>query len=190
MTNNALDRLNTLGAEVKRMQEEMREAAQEAVKDGTQAIFAEYGDLIEQFGWTQYTPYFNDGEPCEFSMGELSIIAKVDMEELEARSGPFDDDWSRRSAIRDNEWHYGGSSAFGGYGEGTNRSDKIIGHSWNNSEKPNPDFDERYSAAKDAIQTVYNILSQNDKLARDIFDDHVEVIFTSEGVDVEEYDHD
>jgi hypothetical protein len=29
---------------------------------------------IESFGWTQYTPYFNDGEPCVFSAsGELSV---------------------------------------------------------------------------------------------------------------------
>lgn len=25
---------------------------------------------IEKIRWTQYTPYFNDGEPCEFSVGD------------------------------------------------------------------------------------------------------------------------
>jgi hypothetical protein len=30
---------------------------------------------IESFGWTQYTPYFNDGEPCVFHVsGELSVL--------------------------------------------------------------------------------------------------------------------
>ncbi len=24
---------------------------------------------IDSFGWKQYTPYFNDGDPCEFSVG-------------------------------------------------------------------------------------------------------------------------
>jgi hypothetical protein len=27
--------------------------------------------LIVEFGWRQYTPYFNDGDPCVFSPGEL-----------------------------------------------------------------------------------------------------------------------
>lgn len=27
-------------------------------------------EYIDSFGWTQYTPYFNDGDPCVFSVGE------------------------------------------------------------------------------------------------------------------------
>lgn len=28
---------------------------------------------VTAVGWTQYTPYFNDGDPCEFSVGEISL---------------------------------------------------------------------------------------------------------------------
>ena len=37
-------------------------------------IFEKYSKL-ESFGWTQYTPYFNDGDSCVFSaqVGYISI---------------------------------------------------------------------------------------------------------------------
>lgn len=28
---------------------------------------------VDSIRWRQYTPYFNDGEPCEFSVGELMV---------------------------------------------------------------------------------------------------------------------
>lgn len=31
--------------------------------------------------WEQYTPYFNDGEPCEFSLYEVRILPDVEMSE-------------------------------------------------------------------------------------------------------------
>lgn len=35
-------------------------------------IFKKFPDL-KTFAWTQYTPYFNDGEPCYFSVNTYSI---------------------------------------------------------------------------------------------------------------------
>jgi len=29
---------------------------------------------INSFGWTQYTPYFNDGDECVFSVNEVSVV--------------------------------------------------------------------------------------------------------------------
>lgn len=40
-------------------------------------IFEKYPE-IKAFGWTQYTPYFNDGESCEFSVNELSAAGGDD----------------------------------------------------------------------------------------------------------------
>ena len=31
---------------------------------------------IDGIVWTQYTPYFNDGDPCEFSVHEINVIPK------------------------------------------------------------------------------------------------------------------
>lgn len=32
--------------------------------------------------WHQYTPYFNDGEPCEFSVGDVSVTSNKEVAEL------------------------------------------------------------------------------------------------------------
>lgn len=51
--------------------EAARKAAQKLVKaafeQGATALFAANPEL-KSFDWTQYTPYFNDGEPCEFGV--------------------------------------------------------------------------------------------------------------------------
>lgn len=44
---------------------------------------------IKSFGWRQYTPYFNDGEPCEFTVhAALSVLL-------------YDGDQSRRTELHD-----------------------------------------------------------------------------------------
>lgn len=35
--------------------------------------FADHPEVLG-FCWTQYAPYFNDGEPCEFSIDEVSLM--------------------------------------------------------------------------------------------------------------------
>jgi len=48
---------------------EAREAAKAVVKtlflEMTASVFSQFPTL-KSFGWTQYTPYFNDGDPCTF----------------------------------------------------------------------------------------------------------------------------
>lgn len=181
---NAIERLKDLNDRVNAMRAEMRESAKEAIAEGTKVIFAEYGDLVAQFGWTQYTPYFNDGDPCEFGMGELSLIAIEDLEDLRAETEyDLDDQYERQCAFADNDWNYGGSPSFSTY---RGKVSKMVG--W--PEAPNADFDQRYADAYEACRAVYNICgSDGQKIAKDIFGDHVTVTFTSEGVDVEEYEH-
>ena len=33
---------------------------------------------LENFGWTQYIPYFNDGDPCEFGLYEILYNDEID----------------------------------------------------------------------------------------------------------------
>jgi len=55
--------------------EAMMAIAEEAVFDSLYDVFIEH-PTIQTISWTQYTPYFNDGEPCEFSVhdGACSIL--------------------------------------------------------------------------------------------------------------------
>jgi len=45
---------------------EYSSAVTELLEAQAKAFFAKYG-WLESFGWTQYTPYFNDGAVCVFS---------------------------------------------------------------------------------------------------------------------------
>lgn len=55
-------------------------------------------DDIEAVRWTQYTPYFNDGDVCEFSVGELYIKFVGDDE-----SGDYEDGYLERFDLRGNK---------------------------------------------------------------------------------------
>ena len=58
--------LSTLKEKIESLNNELRTQFKAALKQETDKIFNKYPDL-EAITWTQYTPYFNDGEPCEFS---------------------------------------------------------------------------------------------------------------------------
>lgn len=51
---------------------EAKEKVKSLLAKGMKALFEAYPD-IETFSWTQYTPYFMDGDPCEFSVNTYSI---------------------------------------------------------------------------------------------------------------------
>ena len=57
---------------LKKFQDEMRKKAEVAMKH----FFKEYFDAnpkVNAVYWTQYTPYFNDGDTCEFSVHEINM---------------------------------------------------------------------------------------------------------------------
>jgi len=47
------------------------------LKKGLNVIFEEYPN-IDSISWNQYTPYFNDGDPCEFSVNTWDIKFESD----------------------------------------------------------------------------------------------------------------
>jgi hypothetical protein len=54
----------------------VKEACAAAVGALFKKFFAEYPQ-VTAVGWTQYTPYFNDGEPCEFSVGDFHATTRT-----------------------------------------------------------------------------------------------------------------
>jgi len=64
-----LPKLENVAAESEKVKERMREAAQKelipALNEATKLVFEKYPKM-EKIGWVQYTPYFNDGDPCVF----------------------------------------------------------------------------------------------------------------------------
>ena len=67
----------------------------EGVNWGPQLTAAEFAALLQpvlddpeivRFGWNQYTPYFNDGEPCEFGTYAPWFLTRADEVKLGAAS--------------------------------------------------------------------------------------------------------
>jgi hypothetical protein len=65
MLNDYNETINQLN-EIKKIAQEKTKVV---LKEGTKAIFE--NSKVTWIGWTQYTPYFNDGNECVFSVNEL-----------------------------------------------------------------------------------------------------------------------
>jgi hypothetical protein len=52
--------------QIKELRKNIKKQAKDFFSDASKGLFESYPELIS-FRWTQYTPYFNDGDPCVFS---------------------------------------------------------------------------------------------------------------------------
>jgi len=71
--------------------EKLEKEGENAVKE----VFKEFFDKhpsAESISWTQYTPYFNDGDPCYFSVNEMELNADEDYEDEEKNSEESQED--------------------------------------------------------------------------------------------------
>jgi len=76
---------------------EAREQVKKAGKNAVAALFKHFfatNPDVTGIGWTQYTPHFNDGDPCEFNVHEFSYTTKtgVDFAEVDSIYAGEDDD--------------------------------------------------------------------------------------------------
>lgn len=67
--------LKSIKEAIEAAQKRVRNEGQEALKGAFQELFAAEPRL-EGIQWTQYTPYFNDGDTCTFSVGEAEVLIK------------------------------------------------------------------------------------------------------------------
>lgn len=61
-----MDKFRAAKEEMKKAREKAAAIAQDAFKEQCALLFEEMPDL-KSFSWSQYTPYFNDGDECVFS---------------------------------------------------------------------------------------------------------------------------
>jgi hypothetical protein len=60
------------------LKEEMQSKSKELMKEVFREFFEKYADIVENVYWTQYVPFFNDGEPCVFRVNDIFILLKDD----------------------------------------------------------------------------------------------------------------
>lgn len=150
--------------EIHRMKKEVADTLRNEMRGEFAKIFEDNPEL-RWFSWVQYTPYFNDGESCVFSVID-SIRYQWggnpdDLEEIDYYDFPEISKWDIP------------------YIRGEKES------SWRS------EIDPTEVLAADALEPVINLLSAiDDDIFLEVFGDHAMVIVTKDGIDIEEYEHD
>lgn len=172
--------------QIQEAQEVMAGAIKEALAEGTAALFEKY-PFLGAIGWTQYTPYFNDGDACVFSTSftwpGLNSVLDVENEDVST-----DEDGGEDFARRSRSEHYV-------------RYDREAQKS---VYAPNPDYDPEYGACAEEVRAFCKSLAGDEKrsYSSDVptnfdqallraFGDHVQVTIYRDGkIVIDEYYHD
>lgn len=158
---------------------------------------------ITWFAWTQYTPYFNDGDPCVFSVsGELGVgVREISAGQLKPATGPSYDDHGVLIGETGNgdggELDEDDEDDFlPGYFDGVN-DNKLLGKrvaSWDHEAEthdigeyigPDEARYDRCLALEDALGS-----GAFDDVLLEHFGDHCTVTVTRTGIEVMEFSHD
>lgn len=142
-----------------------------------QAVLDDSG--IAQFGWHQYTPYFNDGDPCIFMVGEVWVARHEDM-----RGGGEDGEGDEAERLSVSFGDHLGTYEGGTWvsdPDDPNRRNRVGAH----YEGPDQARYDRCKALADAIDS-----GAFDEVLLDAFGDHAEITVKRDGITVEFYEHD
>lgn len=145
----------------KRIEDEGEDALKELFKN-----FFQVHPGVEAVTWTQYTPYFNDGEPCTFGVNGMSVIFGTVQEDDGGAEGAedVDEDEDEDEEYEDDE-------------------DEEGLESWDLSRSPDP-------VMKALGEELKKLESVPDDIMESVFGDHVKVKATRAGFDVTDYEHD
>lgn len=165
---------------------ELQKAYREAVESKGQAVldylFKDLFDSapsVEGVVWEQYTPYFNDGDACVFSIGEPRFLIKNNDPVVEGVTSWYGDDYDEEDDdVSLSEYE---ASQFVNYewdGSWPNRTRRVI---------PISDLKTELYEHLEKVETGFGAVTD---VLENLFGDHVRIKATRSGYDVTEYDHD
>jgi hypothetical protein len=127
--------------------------------------------FIYAIRWRQYTPYFNDGDPCVFYIHGVYLKFSPLDGDVEDGDGDYEDGFA---SDYDNEY----SAVLGGnsYNSETKKFDPV--------DSPNPELSAQVKALEKAMDS-----GEHDVALADLFGDHACVTATPEKFIVDEYEH-
>lgn len=138
---------------------------------------------IDSFGWTQYTPYFNDGEPCVFGVGEVWVKPVGEGEEKadenEDDEEYEDEEENERLGMRYNSNHPLGNAEWEYYGHSIPRKRRISSHE-------GPDR-ERYMRCWELSEAISS--GEFDDVLLEAFGDHATIKVSARQITVDHYEH-
>lgn len=146
------------------------------VKPLFQGLFDEFPELTV-VGWVQYTPYFNDGDPCVFSVGPV-LYRTTESEDLTDEDGEYEGYTEEEALIASLPSEEGWEYDYGLY------------------EWVEVDGEQEYRLKADAprlplaIKALTKRLGSMQDVMKNVFGEHSVVVVTRDNIIVEEYHHD
>lgn len=77
-----LEQLKEMRAKMDALKTEEMKIARSVFDEMCKAVFVKHPELTS-FSWTQYTPGFNDGDPCYFGVHDVRSLNDVDLWDIE-----------------------------------------------------------------------------------------------------------
>lgn len=175
--------MKTIG-EIKATQAQLREKLRTEGKDLLKpefAAFFEANPRVEAVRWTQYTPYFNDGEACVFSVNDFEV-------RLGEPAGSVSDDAEEDD--EDGEWldHWALTRESVCVQRGTKEQP-----GWNGKMQTVPNYVDvpKKPIGRDIAEALGKLEDavNDEDVMQAVFGDHVQVTATRDGFTTEEYSH-
>jgi|SRR5690606_7729253 len=166
-----MTKIAELKAKYQAIKKEMEENGKSALKE-VFSIFFEKHPEIKGIVWTQYTPYFNDGEACTFSVGSPHF--KIHPKKLSIMDPEIRKEFFRYSK----EEEYTEDPFADTYKQ-------CYLYALKRKKNKTPEEQALVDDSKDIIEAF-----SLDEIFESVFGDHVKVIASKKGFKIEEYEHD
>ncbi len=182
-----LDRLESLGQRVADLNEERKTLVREALKEGFDAVFEAFPE-VKSISWTQYAPYFNDGDACVFHVHDYNINLFKDHND-EDDDDYYDDDYGNWSFGRPKSFNVPVAKNYSDfYQQQIDLAKEGKGH---NPERAIERYTELLNDPKTKIADVITsfTVGVDEDLMKDIYGDDCKVTISREGTDIGETYH-
>ncbi len=146
--------------------EKLANEGEDALKEAFKELFDKHPRL-ESVTWVQYTPYFNDGDPCYFSVHDFD----ASISEPEETEGPGDEDEEEDENDEEDEDLYDDDYSYGERLSALSRSS-----------------DPELQKLAEAVSELNGDIP--DDVLESVFGDHCKVTATRDGFEIHEYSHD
>jgi hypothetical protein len=179
-----IDELKTKISEANERIKELKKQVQKELQSEFNGALTELFDaypFVKSLSFTAYTPYFNDGDTCEYNVHHDYCQFNGYDEDRDDREGEGVDVLKlARETIYVEEPNPDYDPSKGGWGTRSSKTRWV--------KKPNSDFNPLYKEAVDAFRSALAVV--DDANWKDMVGDHVRVMITREGIETNEYNHD
>lgn len=184
--------------ELEAFKEEFQKKARTALNTEFKEFFAAHPQ-VERIVWTQYTPYFNDGDTCEFSVNEPVFLGTAPTDSGEAAELLEEDEDDSEA-----EEEGGGldvleqirrqTEGYTDYNTVVSERPSTWGRGYPTEKEyakvpPSRKLTKEDEALQKDASALESLVTGLDETMKDIFGDHVKVTARKGGFEVSEYEH-